>query len=205
MSYISNYTGTEIDSSVALTKQIIDIIYPVGSIYMSVNNVSPATFLGGTWTALQDRVLIGAGNSYAVNSTGGSATTTLTTLNMPTHTHIFTGNQVTTSSAGSHTHNWGTVTHGSNTFQFFNADSASGGNWVGDTQFMIAAKRNQAGTSGLGNILSTSNLMTGNPLIADGVHTHTVTATGTNSSTGSGASFSNLPPYLAVYMWKRTG
>lgn len=30
---------------------LIDKIYPVGSIYMSVNNVSPATFIGGTWVA----------------------------------------------------------------------------------------------------------------------------------------------------------
>ena len=40
-----NINGTSYDIAV---KDLIDIIYPVGSIYMSVNNVSPATFLGGT-------------------------------------------------------------------------------------------------------------------------------------------------------------
>lgn len=35
-------------------------------------------------------------------------------------------------------------------------------------------------------------------------HSHTVTAKGTNSSTGGGGSHNNMPPYLVVYMWKRT-
>lgn len=31
---------------------LLDIIYPVGSVYISVNNTSPASIVGGTWTAL---------------------------------------------------------------------------------------------------------------------------------------------------------
>ena len=72
MSYQSKYTGNDIDTSVAITQQIFNLIYPIGSIYMNVNNVSPATFIGGTWTALTDRVLIGAGGGYTVNATGGT-------------------------------------------------------------------------------------------------------------------------------------
>ena len=79
--------------------KMLDFIYPVGSIYMSVNNVSPQTFLGGTWVALKDRFLIGAGNSYAVNATGGATTHTLTVNEMPSHSHTFAG-----SSIGNHTH-----------------------------------------------------------------------------------------------------
>ena len=30
---------------------LLDTVYPVGSIYMSVNNASPATFIGGTWVS----------------------------------------------------------------------------------------------------------------------------------------------------------
>jgi hypothetical protein len=83
-------------------ENIINLVYPVGSIYMSVNNVSPATFIGGTWEQLKDRFLLGAGSSYAAGSTGGAATHTLTTAQMPSHTH-------TTDSQGAHTHTRGTM------------------------------------------------------------------------------------------------
>lgn len=76
---------------------------------MSVNNVSPQTFLGGTWEALQDRFLIGASATYPVNTTGGSASHTLTVAEMPAHTHAFQG-----SSIGAHIHNISRVTDGRN-------------------------------------------------------------------------------------------
>ena len=40
---------------------------------MSVNNVSPATFLGGTWKRIKDRFLLAAGDTYSAGSTGGAA------------------------------------------------------------------------------------------------------------------------------------
>ena len=83
-------------------ENIINLVYPVGSIYMSVNNVSPATFIGGTWEQLKDRFLLGAGSSYSAGSTGGAATHTLTTAQMPSHTH-------TTDSQGAHTHSRGSM------------------------------------------------------------------------------------------------
>lgn len=70
----------------------IDKIYPVGSIYMSVNAVSPATLFGGTWEALQDRFLLAAGSTYPAGSTGGEATHTLTVDEMPSHRHSYTVN-----------------------------------------------------------------------------------------------------------------
>lgn len=49
------------------------ILFPVGSIYQSVNNTSPATFLGGTWSAITGRFLY-ANNG---NSTGGKNSETI--------------------------------------------------------------------------------------------------------------------------------
>lgn len=95
----SNSNDTSIATTAWVKSKMLDFIYPVGSIYMSVNNVSPQTFLGGTWIALKDRFLIGAGNSYAVNATGGATTHTLTVNEMPSHSHTFAG-----SSIGNHTH-----------------------------------------------------------------------------------------------------
>lgn len=57
---------------------IVDMIYPVGSIYMNVNPTDPQILFGGTWTRLKDRFLLGSGDTYANGSTGGSATVTLT-------------------------------------------------------------------------------------------------------------------------------
>ena len=61
--------------------------FPVGSIYMSVNNTSPASFLGGTWEQIKDRFLLSAGDTYTNGDIGGEATHTLTIDEMPTHNH----------------------------------------------------------------------------------------------------------------------
>lgn len=62
---------------------ILNKIYPVGSIYMSINDTSPALFLGGTWEYIYDRFLFGAGYMYGAGATGGSASVTLTGDNLP--------------------------------------------------------------------------------------------------------------------------
>ena len=72
---------------------IIDLIYPVGSIYMSTNDVNPSTYLGGTWEAWgSGRVPIGVDTSQEefdqVEKTGGEKTHTLTENEMPRHRHI---------------------------------------------------------------------------------------------------------------------
>ena len=64
-----------------------NLIYPVGSIYMSTVNVNPATLFGGTWEQLEDRFLLGAGTTYTAGDTGGEATHTLTVDEMPNHRH----------------------------------------------------------------------------------------------------------------------
>lgn len=65
-------------------------LMPVGYIYISSDPTSPAELFGGTWEALTDRVIVGAGGKYDVNSTGGSETHTLTIDEMPRHQHIYT-------------------------------------------------------------------------------------------------------------------
>lgn len=66
---------------------VVDLIYPVGSIYMSVNSADPGTLFGGTWQQIKDRFLLSAGDTYAAGNTGGSAKATL-----PSHTHTFGSN-----------------------------------------------------------------------------------------------------------------
>lgn len=67
---------------------IIDIVYPVGSIYMSVNAADPSKLFSGTsWEKLQGRFLLGSSSTYTNGATGGEATHTLTFSEMPTHRH----------------------------------------------------------------------------------------------------------------------
>lgn len=72
----------------------IDKVYPVGSIYMSVRNVSPQSFIGGTWVAWgSGRVPVGVDTSDTdfdtVEQTGGAKTVTLAEAQMPKHHHGF--------------------------------------------------------------------------------------------------------------------
>lgn len=62
---------------------LLDIVYPVGSIYQSMSATSPADFIGGTWTKIKT-FLYGADTA---KETGGEATHTLTTDEMPKHNH----------------------------------------------------------------------------------------------------------------------
>ena len=66
---------------------IVDLIYPVGSIYLSVSATSPATLFGGTWAQIKDTFLLSAGDTYTAGDTGGEATHTLTIDEMPSHNH----------------------------------------------------------------------------------------------------------------------
>jgi len=92
---INGGSGSGIDA-----EAICDLIYPIGSIYLSVNNVSPATLFGGTWEKIQNRFLLGDGSLYTLGATGGEASVTLSLTEIPSHNH-----SGTTESNGAHTHN----------------------------------------------------------------------------------------------------
>lgn len=62
-------------------------IYPVGSIYISLNATNPSSLFGGKWEQIKGRFLLGTNDNYPVNQTGGEETHTLTTNEMPSHTH----------------------------------------------------------------------------------------------------------------------
>ena len=63
---------------------------PVGYVYMSTSSTSPQTLFGGSWKRLEDVFLLAAGSTYAAGTKGGEASHTLTTDEMPAHTHAQT-------------------------------------------------------------------------------------------------------------------
>lgn len=90
----------------------LDSIYPIGAIYTSITSGSPAAVFGGTWVSFgQGRVLVGHDDAtepdtdFVASSTdgssvllGGAKTHTLTTDEIPAHTHSFTAMQDTNDS-----------------------------------------------------------------------------------------------------------
>ena len=106
---------------------IVDIVYPVGSVFISANQTSPSTLFPGTyWKRLKDQMLMGAGDTYTAGATGGAASVSytpsgtvgghaLTVSEIPSHTHTFTGDEVTSSiESQGHTHSVGAHAHGLN-------------------------------------------------------------------------------------------
>lgn len=149
-------------------------IYPIGSIYMSVNEVDPSLVFGGTWQQIKDRFLLACGDTYNNGETGGAANHTpsgtvgnhtLTVNEMPAHTHEVTGS----------------ATHGSDYIALSPQD-------VGATAGGTSTSRIEAATTGL-SVEGTAQTKGGGQ-----AHNHSFT----------GISADTMPPYLAVNVWVRT-
>ena len=131
-------------------KSLLDMVYPVGSIYLSVSGTDPQTLFGGTWARLEDVFLLAAGAKHAAGSTGGEESHILTEPEIAPHKHAMAyGPESSASSTG------------------FPYGIAAG------------SATNSAGGRGYESNLGTF-------------------------SAGGGQPHNNMPPYLAVYTWKRT-
>ena len=96
---VDGYSTSTTDAYSAnyINNMILNAVYPVGSIYMSINSTSPATLFGGTWEAIsQGRTLVGVGTGTDINgdsmtwtaeAEGGEYLHTLTIDEMPSHSH----------------------------------------------------------------------------------------------------------------------
>lgn len=121
--------------------------YPIGFIYLTMDETSPASIYGGTWELIKDKFLIGAGNKYALGITGGEETHILSESEMPKHRHSF--------------------------------GTANGFTWYAILESLDGSPHATWDTSN-GNLTS-----------------------GMLNETGGSQAHNNMPPYLAVYIWKR--
>ena len=122
--------------------------YPIGSVYLSVNETDPGTLFGGTWERMKDRFLLAAGDAYSAGATGGEAAHTLTVEEMPSHNHSLSDP--------------------------IDKNSIKLGSMTGDANWALTKR-----AASYDYNLTTNN-------------------------TGGGAAHNNMPPYIAVYVWKRT-
>ena len=108
-------------------KEMFNLIYPVGSIYLSVKNTNPGTLFGGTWNSWgAGRVPVGVNASDSsfntVEKTGGEKTHTLTESEMPAHRH-----RTAIDFGGSETlDNYGAYGYNSSS-RYYNLTSVAGG------------------------------------------------------------------------------
>lgn len=127
---------------------IVDIIYPIGSIYMSVNDISPSILFGGNWERLKDTFLLAAGDTYANGTNGGNSK----------HTHTLNNGYTKVNANGT-------------TLRFIEKTVPA---WYSNGQRTFASMGTSQASQAYGWALG-----------------------------GTTDEANNMPPYLAVYMWKR--
>ncbi len=68
-------------------KSWLDLVYPVGSIYLAYNHTNPADLFGGTWVRIENAFLWAIDEKGRIGITGGEVEHTLTVDELPSHTH----------------------------------------------------------------------------------------------------------------------
>lgn len=174
--------ATARDAAIAAAKAAM---WPVGSIYISTTATNPNTLLGfGTWAAFgAGRVLVsqdtGQTEFDTLGETGGAKTHTISTAEMPSHTH--------TQDAHTHTQNAHTHTQNAHNHSTPKASiSGTSSGWAGASSAGVAAFTGSTTATNQNTTATNQN------------------TTATNQNTGGGGAHNNLQPYIVVSMWQRT-
>lgn len=166
---------------------LFDIIYPVGSMYFSVSNVSPVDSVGGTWEQIKDTVLAASGDSYAGPADSYDGEKYILYRQMPFHTH-----EMYIADVNATTHNY-----------YGNAISRSGYAWTNNLSGNsgVARLREQLRQDILskGNGLSDQNYRLLNDKFF-GITNPSLNASGCAAS-GGGQDY--IPYHYSINVWKR--
>lgn len=167
--------------------------WPVGTIFMNTSNTNPNSLLGGgTWVRWgKGRMPIsldeGNGRWDSAEEPGGSESITLTIAQMPAHAH----GGATVGQSADHSHGGYTDTQGNHQHGYEYPNSADGAS---------------PGSMNYWRPYRSSGITT-----AAGAHSHNIATYGASNDhthgvygEGGGGSHDNMPPFIAVYMWKRT-
>lgn len=189
VSVISNVTKKITYETVK--NNILDTVYPIDSIYMSVNNTNPANFFGGTWVSWgSGRVPVGVDeNNTNFNSsekTGGNTTTTVNLFG-DTETHTLRLEEIP-----EHNHGSKSLKGTFRTYKYKTGWDPSG---------IVSVD-----TSSNTNAMSSGTNLGGTTYNIDASHTHNSVGGGQGHSHSIDltTNASTLQPYITCYMWKRT-
>lgn len=213
----------------ALKATLLDTIYPVGSIYISVSEESPASFLGGTWDKIEDAYLYAKLSTETAGSTYGDTDYKISTEQLPAHTHtlshthevaahqhtMYHRHSVTSTGTSGSAGAWSMACRGVNAdfsalanpsgTAFFNEHGA--GAWKNSLDHHVSGDyyADIFGESSHTHALTVSGTTTYSPRSTTGYEgggPTTDASQTTTSSVGSGSTYK--PKYLAVIVWKRT-
>ena len=180
----------------------INDVYPVGSVYMSVKNVNPATLFGGTWVQIEDQFLLASGSTYTstydnngfANKTGGSADAVVVSHNHTQNPHTHTQD--------SHNHTQNSHSHNANSYKLVQTDDLK------RTSERAYTSTNSSGIKyfyhGSTGSYSLSANVKGTTATNNAATATNQNATATNNASGEDGTGKNMPPYLVVNVWKRT-
>lgn len=216
------------DDTEDVAERLVNLIYPVGSVYQNalVQTDPNVLFGAGTWERITGRFLYGVSATDTLGVTGGSATVTLTESNLPASVSFTLPSVPLTTNTASTAHTHSTPATNAVTDRV----TGSGTTWTHAHQLMVKGD--------VGSITGTltSSALTGNPSQSFGnastvtstdcqhthgftvpamttggmsqneTHSHTGSTTATQVSItdlGSGTAFNIIPPYVAVATWVR--
>ena len=179
---VRNYieSGSVVQSQKEWLKDLIlETTHPIGSLEINTSGINPSEYLGGRWESFgSGRTLVGVDSSDSdfdtVEETGGEKTHTLTTNEIPAHTH---GSKSLVGTWANWGEGSGMVSSSANGYKVTGIVSAVGDN--NQYGWGTGTGRDQDNTS----------------LKIDATHEH--------NSVGGGQAHNNLQPYITVYFWKR--
>lgn len=173
-----------------MKETLLNFCYPIGSIYWSGVATNPHDLFGGTWQQIKDCFVWAKGDSDTLDATGGEKTHTLTTTEMPSHTHTFTGSAVTSGvNSRGHTHSVtasGSISGGA--YKFTGTQAALKATAGGTVSISDPGHAHPYGTGNAGG----TEMSSGNYLQVGGNHRQTtanLTSTTTSKTTGITATF----------------
>lgn len=187
---LCNLRDSRVDTIPGTTENIVDLIYPIGSLFINTTSIDPNSLFENTsWTRIKDRFLLSAGDIYEGGTSAGSADAIV-----PYHRHGVSITSQGMSANVSHTHKPSGATNYPNFVQ------SGGAIQSGDMGTQSGSGRHypfqSTTTSGKYWAQSTTTAATNTE------HTHNVS--GNTAYEGNAVEGANMPPYLAVYVWQRT-